>query len=46
MGAETKDLILFFVISSALSFSAFVVVACGKKPYLGLAETSTFLFLI
>ena len=46
MGAETKDLILFFVISSALIFSAFVLVACGRKLYLGLAETSPFLFLV
>ena len=46
MGGETEGLTLFFVVWSALIVSRWVVVACDRKSYLGLAEISSSVFLV
>ena len=46
MGEETEGLILFFVFWSALIVSGWVVVAFGRRSYLGLVKILFFVFLV
>ena len=45
-GGDTEGLILLLVVWIALIVCGWMVVACGRKSYLGAAKISSFVFLV
>ena len=45
-GGDTEGLILLLVVWIALIVCGWMVVACGRKSFLGAAKISSFVFLV